>query len=83
MSAAIRSRMFYPEASRARDARGVVFVAFTMGASGAVASFTITHSSGDKDLDAAAREAVQSAHFPPPPGGWAHIATHFTYVPLR
>jgi TonB family protein len=73
--------MFYPPAARARGAKGVVGVAFTIGASGAVASFAITRSSGDADLDTAARALVQSAHFPPPPGGSAHIATSFNYVP--
>ena len=83
VSAVIRSRLFYPEAGRARGARGVVGVTFTIGASGALASFEITRSSGDKDLDAAARAGVHSAHFPPPPGGWAHITTNFFYVPPR
>ena len=59
----------------------MVGVAFTIGASGAVSSFAITRSSGDKDLDAAARSLVQGARFPPPPGGWAHITTSVTYVP--
>jgi TonB family protein len=78
---AIRSRLFYPDAARARRARGVVSVAFTIGASGALASFAITHSSGDKDLDAAARAVAQSAHFPPPPGGSAHVVMSFNYAP--
>ncbi len=73
--------MVYPPAARARGARGVVGVAFTIGASGAVSSFAITRSSGDRDLDAAARSLVQGARFPPPPGGSAHIATSFNYVP--
>jgi len=81
MSAAIRSRLFYPPAARARGAKGVVGVAFTIGASGALTSLTITHSAGDEDLDAAARTLVQSAHFPPPPGGSVHVATSFNYVP--
>ena len=81
MSAAIRSRLFYPPAARARGAKGVVGVAFTIGPSGALTSFAITRSSGDEDLDAAARTLVQSAHFPPPPGGSAHVATSFNYVP--
>jgi periplasmic protein TonB len=79
VSAAIRSRMFYPPA--ARGARGVVSVAFTIGQTGALASFAITRSSGDAELDAAARMLVQSAHFPPPPAGPVHIATSFNYVP--
>jgi periplasmic protein TonB len=81
MSAAIRSRLFYPPAARARGAKGVVSVAFTIGALGALTSFAITRSSGDEDLDAAARTLVQSAHFPPPPGGSVHVATSFNYVP--
>jgi TonB family protein len=81
VNAAIRSRLFYPPAARARGAKGVVGVAFTIGASGGVSGFAITRSSGDADLDAAARTLVQSAHFPPPPGGSAHVATSFNYVP--
>ena len=81
VSAVIRSRLFYPSAARARGAKGVVGVAFTIGASGAVASFAITRSSGDHDLDAAARSLVQGGRFPPPPGGSAHIATSFVYTP--
>ncbi len=81
MSAAIRSRLFYPPAARARGAKGVVGVAFTISASGALSSFAITHSSGDEDLDTAARTLVQSAHFPPPPGGSVHVSTSFNYVP--
>jgi TonB family protein len=59
----------------------VVGVAFTIGPSGAVVAFAITRSSGDRDLDGAARTLVQSTRFPPPPGGPAHIATSFNYVP--
>ena len=81
MAAAIRSRLFYPPAARARGAKGVVGVAFTIGPSGALSSFAITRSSGDEDLDAAARTLVQSAHFPPPPGGSARVSTSFNYVP--
>ena len=44
----------------------MVGVAFTIGASGAVSAFAITRSSGDKDLDAAARSLVQGARFPRP-----------------
>ena len=81
ISAAIRGRLFYPPAARARGAKGVVGVAFTIGPSGALSSFAITRSSGDEDLDAAARTLVESAHFPPPPGGSIHVATSFNYVP--
>jgi periplasmic protein TonB len=81
VSSAIRSRLFYPSAARARGAKGVVGVSFTIGPSGAVSAFAITRSSGDSDLDAAARSLVQGGRFPPPPGGSAHIATNFNYVP--
>ena len=81
MAAAIRSRLFYPPAARARGAKGVVGVAFTIGPSGALASFSITRSSGDEILDAAAGALVHSAHFPPPPGGSAHVSTSFSYDP--
>jgi periplasmic protein TonB len=81
VSSIIRSRLFYPESARSRGARGVVGVSFSIGASGAVTSFTITRSSGDRELDAAARSLVRGARFPPPPGGSAHIATSFNYEP--
>jgi periplasmic protein TonB len=81
ISAAIRNRLFYPPAARARGAKGVVGVAFTIGASGALTSFAITHSSGDEDLDGAARTLVHSTPFPPPPGGPVHVATSFNYAP--
>jgi len=81
VSSAIRSRLFYPPVARARGAKGAVGVSFTIGSSGAVSSFSITRSSGDRDLDAAARSLVEGARFPPPPGGSAHISTSFNYVP--
>jgi TonB family protein len=81
VSAAIRSRLFYPPAARARGAKGIVGVSFAIASSGAVTSFAITRSSGDSDLDAAARSLVQGARFPPPPGGSARISTSFNYVP--
>ena len=45
------------------------------------AGWRVAPSVPDSDLDAAARSLVQGAHFPPPPGGSAHIATSFNYVP--
>ena len=62
--AAIRSRLFYPPAARARGARGVVGVSFTIGASGGVSSFAITRSSGDADLDARGAGARAVGPFP-------------------
>lgn len=81
MSGIIRGRLFYPESARSRGARGVVGVSFTIGPSGGVSSFVITRSSGDHDLDAAARSLVQGSRFPPPPGRSAHVATSFNYAP--
>ena len=66
--AVIRSRLFYPRAARARGAKGVVGVSFTIGPSGAVSAFAITRSSGDKDLDAAARALVHCGPFSAAPG---------------
>ena len=68
VSAEIRRRLFYPDAARARGAKGVVGVAFSIGPSGAVTSFAITRSSGDHDLDAAARSLVPSASWSLRPG---------------
>jgi protein TonB len=73
--------MFYPPAARARRARGDVGVAFTIGASGRLNSFTITRSSGDEDLDKAARMLVEAARFPPPPAGPVHFVMTVTYAP--
>jgi TonB family protein len=81
VSSTIRSRLFYPPAARARGAKGVVGVSFSIGPSGAVSSFAITRSSGDSNLDAAARSLVQGSRFPPPPGGSARISTSFAYIP--
>jgi TonB family protein len=81
--AVMRSRLFYPKAARARGAKGVVGVSFSIGPSGAVSAFAITRSSGDSDLDAAARSLVHCARFPSPPGGWVHITTSFIYVPPK
>jgi TonB family protein len=60
VSAELRSRLFYPAAAHAR---GTVGVSFTIGPSGALTSFAIIRSSGDPDLDAAARSLVQGSRF--------------------
>jgi periplasmic protein TonB len=81
VSAILHSRLFYPDGARSRGAKGVVGVSFNIGSSGAVTSFSITHSSGDHDLDGAARSLVEGSRFPPPPGGSQRIATSFNYEP--
>jgi protein TonB len=81
IAAAIRSQLFYPRKAHARGARGVVGVAFTIGASGRLSSFAITRSSGDEDLDKAARTLVEATRFPPPPGGPVYVAMSVNYAP--
>jgi protein TonB len=49
--------------------RGRVIIAFSIGASGRVTSASVSRSSGNVRLDAAARSVVASTSFPPPPGG--------------
>jgi protein TonB len=80
IAATIQSQLFYPPSARARGAKGVVGVAFTIGASGRLSSFAITRSSGDKDLDKGARTMVEAARFPPPSGGAVHVAMNFDYA---
>jgi protein TonB len=49
--------------------RGRVIIAFLIGASGRVTAASVSKSSGNARLDAAARSVVASTSFPPPPGG--------------
>ena len=82
MAAAIRSRLFYPPAARARGAKGVVGVAFTIGPSGALAVLRHHPFLGRRGSSTPRRGRwSSSAHFPPPPGGSAHVSTSFNYVP--
>jgi protein TonB len=55
--------------SAGSSARGRVIIAFSIGASGRVTSVSVSKSSGDARLDAAARSVVAATSFPPPPGG--------------
>jgi colicin import membrane protein len=60
----------YPESARARGAQGRPSIAFTLDASGHVASVSLTHSSGQPDIDAEAVAMVRRASpFPAPPAG--------------
>ena len=65
--AELNRRKFYP--SGARDVRGVVYVTFAIGSSGAVTSFSISRSSGNSVLDGAVLQMMRSVALPPPPGG--------------
>lgn len=56
-------------ASAGSGARGRVIIAFSIGASGRVTSASVSKSSGNSRLDAAARSVVAATSFPPPPGG--------------
>jgi len=58
----------YPEGARARGAQGRPSIAFTLDASGRLASVSLTHSSGQPDIDAEAVAMVRRASpFPAPP----------------
>jgi len=69
VSAEIRAHQFYPESARAHGTQGAVGIAFTIGASGRVASAAVVQPSGSAELDDAARAIVRSIAPPPPPGG--------------
>ena len=81
VAAEINRHKFYPAAARAAGALGSVGVAFSVGPSGAITSHSVTRSSGDSALDAAASQMLAAAHPPPPPGGSFHGATtiHFNF----
>jgi periplasmic protein TonB len=59
----------YPEASRRNREQGSVAVVFSIDASGRVAHYAITRSSGNAALDRAVDVMMSSARPPPPPGG--------------
>ncbi len=79
LAAEIRRHTFYPAAARASGAAGVVGVAFTIGPSGRLAALSITRSSGNPVLDAAARTTLRAIHTPPPPGGRFSTSTNIRF----
>lgn len=79
LAAEIRRHTFYPAAARASGATGVVGVAFTIGPSGRLAALSITRSSGNPMLDAAARTTLRAIHTPPPPGGRFSTSTNIRF----
>jgi protein TonB len=60
---------------------GSVGVAFTVGGSGHVVSASVTNSSGQGALDAAALRMVRSSSAGPPPGGSYSASTTINFVP--
>ncbi len=79
LAAEIRRHTFYPAAARSQGSTGVVGVAFTIGPSGRLAALSITHSSGNPVLDAAARTTLRAIHTPPPPGGRFSTSTNIRF----
>src|SRR5947209_1958365 len=68
--AKILSKKRYPKSAAARHASGIVMISFIIDAEGGLVYQTISHSSGESDLDAEAMAAVKSAApYPPPPPG--------------
>ena len=68
--AKILSKKRYPKSAAARHASGTVMVSFIIDGEGALVYQTISHSSGEPDLDAEAIAAVKAAApYPPPPPG--------------
>ncbi len=74
-------RKFYPSAARAARIGGSVGVAFLIGPSGRVISSSITRSSGNEWLDAAALSILAALHAPPPPGGRFSTRTNILFHP--
>lgn len=79
LAAEIRRHTFYPAAARASGATGAVGVAFTVGPSGRIVSQSITSSSGNPTLDAAARTTLSAIRMPPPPGGRFSTSTNIRF----
>lgn len=70
VAARIAGNKSYPESARLRGAGGTAMVALAIGSGGQLASASVSRSSGQSDLDAAALSAVRrSAPFAPPPQG--------------
>ncbi|HUZ91400.1 MAG TPA: TonB family protein [Methylocella sp.] len=69
VSAEINRHKHYPASAREAGATGSVGVVFSVGASGAIVSHSITRSSGNSAIDATVHEMMASSHPPPPPGG--------------
>jgi protein TonB len=68
--AKILSKKRYPQSAAARRASGTVMVSFIIDGEGRLVYQTISHSSGEPDIDAEAIAAVKAAApYPPPPPG--------------
>jgi periplasmic protein TonB len=69
VQARLSSRRSAIRANAGTGVTGKVIISFSIGASGRVTSASVSKSSGNSRLDAAARSVVASTSFPPPPGG--------------
>ncbi|MEA2838681.1 MAG: periplasmic protein TonB [Methylobacteriaceae bacterium] len=68
--AKILSKKRYPQSAASRRASGTVMVSFIIDGEGGLVYQTISHSSGEPDIDAEAIAAVKAAApYPPPPPG--------------
>ena len=72
--AELNRRKFYPPAARDSGIKGVVVVAFSIGAAGTIAGYKITNSSGNGVLDGAIHQMMKAVSLPPPPGGSFHAS---------
>lgn len=79
----IEKKKFYPARARRNRSTGEVSVSFTLHPDGSIVKLHISHSSGVKALDQAARKAVQKVgRFPPFPDASRRPSWEFT-VPLH
>lgn len=69
VAAELNRRKFYPPSARAAGLEGVVVVSFTIASDGHVRDHAIVRSSGQPQLDDAARRLMSAMSLPPPPGG--------------
>lgn len=82
LAAALRARLRYPDAARARRIEGVATVRFSIDASGRVIGSSLAASAGDARLDQAALATVRpGTSLPPPPP--PHGGSVTVSVPLR
>jgi periplasmic protein TonB len=72
VSAELNRHKIYPPEARAEGAQGRVGVVLSIGSSGTIVSHSITHSSGNRAIDAAVHLMVAASHLPPPPSGTFH-----------
>jgi protein TonB len=77
VSAEINRHKHYP--ASVSGVTGTVGVVFTVGASGAIVSHTITHSSGNAAFDATVHQMMAASHPPAPPDGSFHGSVNIKF----